>query len=489
MSSIESEEVTVGSGEQPPGEMQQTGVLSRSLRLLYVYAMATGAILTFIGYWDGVFLTGAGPATFLSFILMTLLVIPIAFVYSELATMLPTVGAELVYNTVGLNKHAGFWSSWLIMAAWIAVPPAAVMGILAWINHAFRLELSYQQTVTIGIVLLIVYCGISLLKNVIAGQLQTIMLFIALFGVALTAVIFFCSSHWSWENFQPFFRSAHHGGGAEGTGGMVGWIIGTALIVTPYFGFETVPQMVEERTFPIKSMYKAILGSVVTCGALYVLFFLALAGMGSWEELTEGGSNAPFVAIKIIETMYGWKAYALFFGVAGVLFTIATCLLGFWYSSVRLLYAMGRQNFLPKIFAKTNRFGQPIVPNLLILGVSLLFFTIQSAYTQLEDYFTMMAFACACAYAISMVSAWSLARKHPQWERPFRLRGGQAFRAFAFLIALMIAVLCTLGQNATAWKGIGAYLGIGLLLWIWMIVVKWPREKVWMSTPDGLKEF
>ena len=61
--------------------LEGSGKLKKSLRLLYVYALATGAILTFIGYWDGVFLTVAGPAAFFSFFLMTLLVLPIAFVY------------------------------------------------------------------------------------------------------------------------------------------------------------------------------------------------------------------------------------------------------------------------------------------------------------------------------------------------------------------------------------------------------------------------
>ena len=29
--------------------------LNRSLKLIYVYAIATGAIFTFIGYWDSIF--------------------------------------------------------------------------------------------------------------------------------------------------------------------------------------------------------------------------------------------------------------------------------------------------------------------------------------------------------------------------------------------------------------------------------------------------
>lgn len=468
--------------------MEGAGTLTRGLKLLYVYALSTGAILTFIGYWDGIFLTGAGPATFLSFFLMTLMVLPIAFVYSELATMLPYVGAELVYNTVGINKHFGFFSAWLIMAAWIAVPPAAVFGILDWINFAFKLEMTHTTMMIIGIITLVVYCGLSMYKNVVAGQIQTFMLFAALGGVILTGFIFIFSDQWSWSNFTPFFRSAHAGGGATGSGGIYGWVIGTALIVTPYFGFETVPQMVEEGTFPIKNMYKAILGSVLTCGALYIFFFFALAGMGPWEVLTENGTSAPFVAIKVIES-WGWMGYALFFGIVGVLFTIGTCLLGFWMSSVRLLYAMGRQNFLPKAFAKTNRFGQPIVPNLLVLGISLAFFALQSELTYIQDYFSLMAFACAAAYAITMIASMLLAKNHPEWERPYKLRGGQTFRVFAFIIALGVAVLCLLGQNATAFQGLGMYLGIGVLLWIWMVVAKWPKEPVWMETPEGAKDY
>ena len=88
-------------------------------------------------------------------------------------------------------------------------------------------------------------------------------------------------------------QNAHNGGGATGKGGIVGWLIGTALIVTP------------------------------------------------------------------------------FFGVTAVLFTIGTCILGFWISIVRLMYAMGRQNFLPAIFSKVNKHNQPIVPNLVVLGLSL----------------------------------------------------------------------------------------------------------------------
>ncbi len=469
--------------------MEESGKLKKSLRLLYVYALATGAILTFIGYWDGIFLTGAGPATFLSFFLMTLMVLPVAFVYCELTALFPNTGAELVFNTIGLNKYWGFFSAWAIMAAWIAVPPAAVMGILEWINYAFRLDMSFTTIVTIAAVLLVLYTALSLSDINLSGQIQTVMLFAALFGVTLTGIIFLFSGHWDIANFTPFFQSAHAGGGAAGTGGIPGWIIGTALIVTPYFGFETVPQLVEEGDFPITDTSKAILGSVITCGALYVFFFFALAGMGDWTTLTAAGTNVPFVAIKVIENTFGWYGYALFFGVTAVLFTISTCILGFWISTVRLMFAMGRQGFLPKIFSKVNKHQQPIVPNLVVLGLSLGAIFIMNAGTYLEDFFTVMALSVAIAYTITMYSSTRIAINHPEWNRPYILKGGQGFRWFAFFIAIGIAILCALGLPTGAWISWGWYMGIGVVLIAFMAAFRWKKDPVWMVTPDGEKEF
>ncbi|GAB6173494.1 ethanolamine permease [Paradesulfitobacterium aromaticivorans] len=469
--------------------MKGSGVLKRSLSLLYVYALATGSILTFIGYWDGNFLTLAGPATFLGFAIMTLLILPIAFVYAELASMLPTAGAELVYGTVGLNKHWGFWSSWFILAAWMAVPPAAVMGIIAWINRLFGFGLSIQGVAIIGGIVLIVYTWLSLNDIKLAGQIQTVMLFIALFGVALTAILFFFSGHWSWSNFHPFIRSALNGGGATGNGGYWGWFIGVAALIGPFFGFETVPNLVEEGNFPIKSQSKAIWGSVITCGVLYVLFFFSLAGMDTWEFLTGNGTFMPFSALEVMEKI-GWPAfYGVFFGISAILFTIGTCLLGFWLSTVRLLYAMGRQNFLPKVFAKTNKHQQPIAPNILLLVISLASLIVMNTSTFLNDFYMLMSFSVAVSYTIIMASAINLWRKHPEWERPYKLWGGQAFRILALIIALVITWLTTLGQSISSWKAFSIYGIIGAVFWLWMIIYKWQKEPVWMNTPEGEKDY
>lgn len=135
-------------------DKKQNG-LQKSLALIFVYTVATGSIFTYVSYWDSVFFSYCGPGTFLAFGLMTLAILPIALVYSEISPLFHTAGGELIYNTVGFNRHVGFLASWLIMAAWISVPPAVVMAIVTFISRTFGLGLTFGHTMIIGIIILV----------------------------------------------------------------------------------------------------------------------------------------------------------------------------------------------------------------------------------------------------------------------------------------------------------------------------------------------
>ncbi|MCR4429287.1 MAG: APC family permease [Caldiserica bacterium] len=470
-------------------KMKGSGTLfARSLKLLYVYALATGAILTFMGYWDGMFLSAAGPSTFLAFLVLGLLMIPVGLVYAEFAALLPSAGVELVYGTVGINKHVGFWSTWLILAAWLAVPPAGMMGIIQWFNFIFNINLSLELIAIIAAAFITLYAVINLFEIKIAGQIQTFMLFFALGVCFITALMFFFSGKWDASNLSPFFSSL---GLEEQWGKTWGIIIGWAMLITPFFGFETVPNLVEEGDFPIKDQTKAILGSILTCAAIYGIFFLSISGVAPNQVLTQGGSYPPFVSSEAIKMVFGTgigaQIWLVVFGIGAVLFTIGTCILGFWVSSVRMLYCMARYNFLPKPFARVNRHHQPILPNLFIWVVSMVAMLLMNVTTFLQDFFCLMSFCCASAYALITLSSIFLAIKNKTWVRPYKIPGGMITRVFAFIISLAIAVFCAIGQPG--WPEWFFYMGLGLALWLWNVLFKWPKEKVWMETPEGIKDF
>jgi basic amino acid/polyamine antiporter, APA family len=491
---------TCGPVEQPEGKagaaeasatlleqkMAGSGTLKRALSLFYVYIIATGAIFTFMGYWDGWFLTACGPFTFLAFGILTIAVLPIAMVYAEWAAMCPSCGVELVYGTLGLNKHWGFISTWLILAAWLAVPPAGTLGIVSWVNWQLDLNLSIGWIALISCLVLGVLTVISLYDIQLAGQIQTFMLIFAFAICIVVAIVWMSSDVWSWSNFKPFIQTGLGGGNM-----VYGTILGIALLITPYFGFEIVPNLVEEGTFPIKKMNKAILGCVLTCGAMYVVYFFALTGMSDWATLTGDGGAKAFASLDAMELIVpnsgGWAFWFWVIGFGLVVFPIGTCILGFWLSSVRMLYAAGRQNFLPKAFAKCNKHHQPILPNILIFVLSVAAILTMNYNNFLQTFFCLMSFCVAACYAIISLAGIITAVKHPEWERPYKIPGGMFMRVLSLIIAVVIAVFTALGQPG--WVQLVEYLGVGFALWMWMILVKWRKEKVWMETPEGIKEY
>ncbi len=464
---------------------EQGGGLQKSLKLIFVYTVATGSIFTWVSYWDSVFFGYCGSGTWLAFALMTLAILPTAFVYSELAPLFHTAGGELIYNTVGINKHVGFLASWLIMAAWIAVPPAVVMAVATWISRTFSLNLTFGSTMLIGVCILVLVFILSLQDIQVLVKAQALCLFVNMISTLVTGVLLLCSGHWSIHNMSGgLFWS-----GLSSVNGIPGWIIGMALLITPYFGFETVPQMVEEGDFPIKDSKKAICGSIITCGSIYTFFYFCVAGLDQVSSLLAGDAANGFMTIINMERTLGWTVWPVMYGFFSVLMGLGASILGFWMSTVRMLYSMSEKNFLPESFRKLNKHKQPILPNIFLLAISLIFILLMNATTFMNDFFNLMSFGCACAYALTMISAVRIQRMHPDWKSPNPVKGGNILRFTAMCIMIAIAFFCTLGQGIGSWISFGVYLGVGVLLWLYMVLVRWKKSKVIVDTPDGLKEF
>ena len=405
-----------------PSTDKKQNRLQKSLALIFVYTVATGSIFTYVSYWDSVFFSYCGPGTFLAFALMTLAILPIALVYSEISSLFHTAGGELIYNTVGFNRHVGFLASWLIMAAWISVPPAVVMAIVTFISRTFGLGLTFGHTMIISIIILVAVFLMSMQDIQFLVKAQAVCLFANITTTLLTGVLLLFSGHWSFANVANLFQT-----NLEPSAGIPGWIIGMALLITPFFGFETVPQMVEEDDFPTSNTKKAICGSVLTCGTIYVFFFF-VAGLDSFQTLLSGDAQNGFMTITAMQNL---------------------------------------------------------------LGISLTFILLQNATTFMNDFFNLMSFGCACAYALTMVSAVRIHRKHPEWYKDNKnvVKGGDFTRILAMVIMLSIAFFCTLGQGRGPWISFGVYMGVGVVIWLWMVAIRWKKSGGINETPDGEQQF
>lgn len=99
---------------------------------------------------------------------------------------------------------------------------------------------------------------------------------------------------------------------------------------------------------------------------------------------------------------------------------------------------MADKNFLPKAFAKVNKHQQPLLPNIFLLVLSLVFIVLQNSSDFMSAFFNLMSFGCACAYALTMITAIMIQHKHPNWVSENQVNGGEA--AYAMSKAALVGL-------------------------------------------------
>ena len=82
-------------------------------------------------------------------------------------------------------------------------------------------------------------------------------------------------------------------------------------------------------------------------------------------------------------------------------------------------------------------------------------------------------------------------RKHHEWYKYNKnvVKGGDFTRILAMVIMLSIAFFCTLGQGRGSWISFGVYMGVGVVIWLWMVAIRWKKSGVIIETPDGEQQF
>jgi amino acid transporter len=145
---------------------------------------------------------------------------------------------------------------------------------------------------------------------------------------------------------QPFFHA----------GSTLGTISGGAALATySFLGFDAVTTLTEETTEPRRTIPRAILLTALIGGGIFIVlaYFTQLAHPGS--AFTDEASAAFEIATTI-----GGNLFASFF-LAGLVVAQFASGIAAQASASRLMFAMGRDGVLPRIFGKLQpRFTTPV---------------------------------------------------------------------------------------------------------------------------------
>jgi APA family basic amino acid/polyamine antiporter len=227
-----------------------------------------------------------------------------------------------------------------------------------------------------------------------------------------------------------------------------------------FIGFDAVSTAAQEAKNPKRDMPIGILGSLVICTVLYILFSYVLTGVAPWQEFKVAGKEASVAyAIQNYMPGYGWLATLITVAIlAGFSSVILVMLLG----QSRVFYSMASDGLMPKVFAELHpKFRTPWKSNMILLVFVGLFggFIPVDVAGDLTSFGTLFAFVLVCA------GVWVMRVRNPNAVRPFTTPLVPLIPILGMIICTMLII--TLDPNtqlvAMGWMvfGLLIYFGYG----------------------------
>jgi basic amino acid/polyamine antiporter, APA family len=204
----------------------------------------------------------------------------------------------------------------------------------------------------------------------------------------------------------------HEGIFKHGWGGVLG---GAGIVFFAFIGFDAVSTAAQEAKNPRKDMPIGILGSLVVCTILYILFSHVLTGVANWQEFKLAGKEAS-VAYAIDKYMIGyhWLATAVTVAIlAGFSSVILVMLMG----QSRVFYTMSKDGLLPKAFSDLHpRFRTPFKANWILF----VFVGLFAAFIPGSIAGDLTSFGTLLAFVLVSLGVWLMRRNEPNADRPFK---------------------------------------------------------------------
>src|SRR5258708_1324063 len=155
-------------------------------------------------------------------------------------------------------------------------------------------------------------------------------------------------------------------------GGLLGILGAAGVVFFAFIGFDAVSTAAQEAKNPKRDMPIGILGSLVICTVLYVLFAYVLSGVATVEDFRSTGREAS-VAFAITKYMHGYEWLSKSVTVA-ILAGFSSVILVMLLGQSRVFYSMSHDGLVPKVFSDIHpRYRTPYKSNMLFFVFTGLF--------------------------------------------------------------------------------------------------------------------
>ncbi|MDD1776267.1 MAG: APC family permease [Candidatus Methanomethylicus sp.] len=458
-----------------PTTSTTSGVVDRGLKKVmsgpYLWALASATILgpwiVMTQFWFSV----TGPSLSLAFAVTMMLMIPVAFCYSEMVSMLPYAGGSYNYIGHAFGPGVAFIFMWSTAISYFAVIAFNIMCVVQILQYAGIIPMTTEVLIGGSMAFAIFYALLNWYKLELSATVQYVLFWLLFItGMIWNGLDLFISPQFSLANFSPYFAF-----------GMDGFLLATGIMVTMYFGFEVVANMVEESKYPSKKMAWPVVGSVLTAGAVYLVTLTAMAGVFPLDTiLSDAALNYPAAVIFLIHGQTLWAQVGWVGIVLGGLAAALTCVDGFWLALSRLWFALGEANLFPKFLSRLNKFSVPGIASLCVLiGVGPAILIMGTDWIQ--TLFVLMGIAISIVYFGAMLAYIRLRMKYPDWKRPYKAPGGIIMGILGLIGSGFCVYWSAFGMTPTGWTLFLSYIAIGVFAYIYLYFTR--KSKIVLMPP------
>lgn len=324
--------------------------LKRSITWVQGTALTIGAVLgSGILILPALTATVAGPASLISWVVMSILSLPLALTLGRLAAKLPHAGGIVAYARHAFGPVIGAATGWLFIGT---VPMGVPIVSLVGANYLGNLmNWSHWEVTGVAAVILLT----SLLMNArgieVSGWIQV--LIVCLIAGLLVVAIVTSAPTVHQTAFVPF-----HPHGWKPVG------VAAVMIFWCYVGWEMIVHLAEEFRNPSRDVPLSMGLSTFVIAALYLGIAVVTVGTHSY------GQNVGLAPLSLLMALGFGKVASALTAVLALIITFATAhtnIAGF----SRMMYAQAREGDFPRVFAKLHeKYQTPVVA---LVGLAVVF--------------------------------------------------------------------------------------------------------------------
>ena len=418
----------------------------------------------------------AGPSVTLAFLVAAAGCAFAGLCYAEFASMIPIAGSAYTYSYATMGEFVAWIIGWDLVLEYALGAATVAIAWSEYFNKVLEfvgMEIPYQWRhspfehsaegvagiMNIPAVVILLLLSLLLIRGTRESATVNNLIVITKVSIVLLVIAV------GWQfinpvNHTPFIPPATTYTTPQGVthayGGIMGILGAAGVVFFAFIGFDAVSTAAQETKNPKKDMPAGILGSLVFCTVLYVLFSYVLSGVATVEDFRTQGREAS-VAFAIEHYMTGYTWLAKFVTVA-ILAGFSSVILVMLLGQSRVFYAMAQDGLVPTIFSDVHpTYRTPYKSQMLFFVFTSLFaaFIPESVVGEMTSIGTLFAFMLVCA------GVWIMRVRRPDIPRGFVVPAVPVVATLGILVCGAMVY----GLGWTNWMRLAAWLVIGLVFY------------------------